>query len=90
MNAVVITVAILLTIVVVLIFVIVIVATILVTIAIRHEERLKSLNDHAPDVIARLARMLLGVYSPRDADEIFRRPRSNSGSTRPEQTPRGE
>ena len=65
----------LLAIVAVVIFLAVIGASVLVTLAVRREERLKSLNRMAPGKTARLARMLLGVEAPRKADEIFPRPR---------------
>jgi hypothetical protein len=65
----------LLAIVTVLIFAAVIGASVLVTVAVRREERLRSLTSKAPGWTARLARMLLAVPAPRIADEIFPRPR---------------
>ncbi|HTP15457.1 MAG TPA: hypothetical protein VMK13_06430 [Streptosporangiaceae bacterium] len=48
---------------------------VLVTVAIRREERLRSLTRRAPGRTARLARMLLAVPAPLKADDLYLRPR---------------
>jgi hypothetical protein len=63
----------LLAVVTVVIFIAVLAATMLVTVAVRREERLKTLNRRAPGRVAALARMLLAVPAPRKADELFPR-----------------
>jgi hypothetical protein len=71
MNALAITMLVLLAVVVVVIFVAVIAASVLVTVAVRREERLMTLNRRAPGRVAALARMLLAVAAPRKADALF-------------------
>jgi hypothetical protein len=56
---------------VVVIFLGVLGASILVTVAVRREERLKSLGRRAPGRVAAMARALLAVLAPREADQIF-------------------
>jgi hypothetical protein len=73
MNALVIAIIVLLTVVTVVIFIAVIAASVLVTVAVRREERLKTLGRRAPGRVAELARMLLAVSAPRKADQFFPR-----------------
>lgn len=75
MAALAVTIIVLLAIVTVVIFLAVIGSSVLVTVAVRREERLKSLNRRAPGRTASLARMLLAVPAPNKADELFPRPR---------------
>jgi heme/copper-type cytochrome/quinol oxidase subunit 2 len=75
MAAIGITIIVLLAIVTVVVFLFVIGASVLVTVAVRREERLRSLTRRAPGWTARLARMLLAVPAPRMADDLFPRPR---------------
>ncbi len=60
--------------VVVMIFVVVLGATVLVAVAVRQEKRLRSFGEQAPTPVARMARSLLGIYLPRQAEQIFPRP----------------
>ena len=73
MNALVFAIIVLLAVVTVVIFVVVIAASALVTVAVRREERLKTLSRRAPGRVAALARMLLAIPAPRKADQIFPR-----------------
>jgi len=64
----------------VVVFLFVIGTCVLVTVAIRREERLRSLTRRAPGRTARLARMLLAVPAPLKADDLYLRPRRTAKS----------
>lgn len=75
MAAIGITIIVLLAIVTVVTLVAVTGASVLVTVAVRREERLRSLTSRAPGRTARMARTLLAVPAPRTADDLIPRRR---------------